>query len=255
MPELITKIDRKSVMAFITAAREEQGLRVGALEKKAQVPADTIRDFERAKAHLIRADKLQKILNALGYNLTITRLAIAACAVACFLNAAPARAAFFHKDTSDLGKATIEVGFSPDMGATDLVVKAISEGQKTIRVAAYSFTSKPIAQALLEAHKRGVDVRVVVDKSQARARYTSASFLANVGIPTRIDYRYAIMHNKFMVIDDTNVETGSFNFTSAAEHKNAENVMVLRNDPAVVKQYAEEWMRLWEESKPLEPRY
>ena len=105
MPELITKIDRKSVMAFFTAAREEQGLRVGALEKKAQVPADTIRDFERAKAHLIRAGKLQKILNALGYNLTITRLAIAACAVACFLNAAPAQGAFFHKDTSDLGKA------------------------------------------------------------------------------------------------------------------------------------------------------
>jgi hypothetical protein len=48
--------------------------------------------------------------------------------------------------------------------------------------------------------RHGVDVQVVVDKSQAKAHYTSATFLANVGIPTRIDYRYAIMHNKFMVM-------------------------------------------------------
>jgi phosphatidylserine/phosphatidylglycerophosphate/cardiolipin synthase-like enzyme len=255
MPEPITALNRKNVMAFLAAAREEKGLGVGEMEKNAGVPIDTIRDFVRGKSHLIRADKLQKLLNAIGYNLIITRLAVAAFVVACFLNAAPAQAAFFHKDASELGTATVEVDFSPDMGATDLVVKAIGEAHKTIRLAAYSFTSKPIAQALLDAHKRGVDVRVVVDKSQAKARYTSATFLANVGIPTRIDYKYAIMHNKFIVIDDVNVETGSFNFTSAAEHKNAENVLVLRNDPAVARQYTEEWNRLWEESETLEPRY
>ena len=255
MPEPIDELTRESVLAFIAAAREEEGLSVDALERRAGVSKDTIRDFQRGKAHLIRADKLKKILNALGYNLTVTRLTLAAFAVACLLNAAPARAAFFHKDTSNLGAATVEVDFSPDMGTTDLVVKAIGEARRTVRVAAYSFTSKPIAQALLDAHKRGVDVRVVVDKSQANARYTSATFLANVGIPTRVDYKYAIMHNKFMVIDDESVETGSFNFTAAAEHKNAENVIVLRHDPAVAQQYADEWTRLWEESETLEPRY
>lgn len=182
-------------------------------------------------------------------------VAVAAFAFACILGAAPAQAAFWSKSKSDLGQATIEVAFSPDMGATDLVVKAIGEAQKKIRVAAYSFTSKPIAEALLKAHKQGVDVRVVVDKSQAKARYTSATFLANVGIPTRIDYKYAIMHNKFMVIDDMNVELGSFNFTNAAEHKNAENVMVLRNDPAVATQYEGEWERLWGESEEIAPNY
>ena len=134
-------------------------------------------------------------------------------------------------------------------------MKAIGEAKKRIRVAAYSFTSKPIAQALLDAHKRGIDVQVVVDKSQAKAKYTSATFLANVGIPTRIDYRYAIMHDKFMVIDDVNVETGSFNYTRAAEEKNAENVFLLRNDTAVAKQYMGEWNRLWEESEAIQPDY
>lgn len=160
-----------------------------------------------------------------------------------------------HSDASAVGPATIEVAFSPDMGATDLVVKAIGEARRSIRVAAYSFTSKPIAQALLAAHKRGVDVKVVVDRSQAKAKYTSATFLANVGIPTRIDSRYAIMHNKFIVIDERNVETGSFNFTSAAEHKNAENVLVLRNDAAVARKYMHEWERLWNESQTLRPKY
>lgn len=163
--------------------------------------------------------------------------------------------AFFDKSKSDVGQATIEVAFSPEMGATELVVKAIGEAKQTIRVAAYSFTSKPIAQALLEAHKRGIDVKVVVDKSQAKAKYTSATFLANVGIPVRIDYKYAIMHNKFIVIDSTNVELGSFNFTSAAEHKNAENVLVIRNDPIVAKQYNSEWERLWGESEEIGPNY
>ena len=163
--------------------------------------------------------------------------------------------AAFWNNRNDLGQATVEVAFSPQAGATELVVKAIAEARKSIRLAAYSFTSKPVAQALLEAHKRGVDVKVVVDKSQASARYSSANFLANVGIPTRIDYRYAIMHDKFIVIDDRNVETGSFNFTSAAENKNAENVLVLRNQPDLAKLYAVQWQKLWDESEAVKARY
>jgi phosphatidylserine/phosphatidylglycerophosphate/cardiolipin synthase-like enzyme len=247
------RITRESVLDLIDKAREEQGISVKGLENMAGVPADTMRDFLRGKAHLLRADKLQKILNVLGYELIISRLALLLLVCSCLLNAAPARAE--AGDKSNLGHATIEVAFSPNMGATDLVVKAIGEGRKTIRVAAYSFTSKDIAQALLNAHKRGLDVKVVVDKSQAKARYTSAHFLANVGIPTRVDHRYAIMHNKFIVIDGVNVELGSFNFTAAAEHKNAENVMVLRGDPKVAKEYMGEWDRLWGESEEMKPAY
>ena len=92
---------------------------------------------------------------------------------------------------------------------------------------------------------------VVVDKSEATARYTAATFLANQGVPVRIDYRYAIMHDKFMVVDGETVEEGSFNYTAAAERSNAENVLVL-HDPAVAGAYGKEWDRLWGESMPLE---
>jgi len=66
----------------------------------------------------------------------------------------------------------LEVAFSPNGGCTDLVIKVINSAKTSIRVLAYSFTSAPIAKALVEAHKRGVDVQVVVDKSQKSAKYS-----------------------------------------------------------------------------------
>jgi phosphatidylserine/phosphatidylglycerophosphate/cardiolipin synthase-like enzyme len=147
-----------------------------------------------------------------------------------------------------------EVAFSPGRGATALVVKTIGEAQHSIRVAAYSFTSRPIAEALLDAHKRGIDVEVVVDKSNATARYTAATFLANQGVPVRVDYRYAIMHDKFIVVDRQAVEEGSFNFTAAAETRNAENVLVL-HDAVIAGQYGTEWERLWDESEEMKSSY
>src|ERR1041384_5566092 len=84
----------------------------------------------------------------------------------------------------------LSVGFSPGTDgptAESIVLQAIHDARKSIRVAAYSFTSKPIALALVAVHKRGIDVEIVLDKSQRSARYTSATFTANAGIPTRID--------------------------------------------------------------------
>jgi phosphatidylserine/phosphatidylglycerophosphate/cardiolipin synthase-like enzyme len=94
----------------------------------------------------------------------------------------------------------------------------------------------------------------VVNKSNATARYTVATFLANQGVALRVDYRYAIMHDKFIVVDGVTVETGSFNFTASAEHKNGENVLVL-HDRAVAQRFGQEWERLWGESEPLRSRY
>lgn len=144
----------------------------------------------------------------------------------------------------------VSIAFSPG-NAEQTVVDTIDTARKTILVAAYSFTSRPIATALLEAKDRGVDVRVVADKSQRTERYTSVRFLANKGIPVRINSRYAIMHDKFLVVDGATVETGSFNFTRSASLRNAENVIVLANMPAVAASYSREWTRLWDEADSL----
>jgi phosphatidylserine/phosphatidylglycerophosphate/cardiolipin synthase-like enzyme len=129
------------------------------------------------------------------------------------------------------------VFFSPKGGATDAVVHELGNAKTEILVQAYSFTSAPIAKALVDAHKRGVKVTVVLDRSQRTAKYSSATFLHNAGIPTYIDAKHAIAHNKIMIIDGATLITGSFNFTKAAEEKNAENLLVINGDPGLVKKY------------------
>lgn len=132
---------------------------------------------------------------------------------------------------------TMEAFFSPRGGVTEAVVNEIGKARTEILVQAYSFTSKPIAKALIEARKRGVRIEAVLDKSNATARYTAATFLANVGIPVLIDAEHAIAHNKIMIIDRQTLITGSFNFTKAAEEKNAENLLIIKGNKPLVEQY------------------
>ncbi len=138
------------------------------------------------------------------------------------------------------GAPTWELYFSPKGGCTEAVVKALDGAKTTVLVQAYSFTSAPIAKALVDAARRGVKVDVLLDKSQRTEKYSSADFVAHEGIPTRIDAAHAIAHNKVMVIDGTTVLTGSFNFTKAAEEHNAENLLVIQ-DAALAEKYAANW--------------
>jgi phosphatidylserine/phosphatidylglycerophosphate/cardiolipin synthase-like enzyme len=128
-----------------------------------------------------------------------------------------------------LNNTPTRVCFSPHGGCTEAIVKELDNARSEILMEAYSFTSKEIASAILKAHKRGVHVEIILDKSNRSARYSSGDFTAHMGIPTYINAAYAIAHNKIMIIDREIVITGSFNFTKAADEKNAENLLILRN--------------------------
>jgi phosphatidylserine/phosphatidylglycerophosphate/cardiolipin synthase-like enzyme len=130
--------------------------------------------------------------------------------------------------------------FAGKGGCTEAVVKELGNAKTSVLVQAYSFTSVPIAKALVDAHKRGVKVEVILDKSQKGEKYTSADFVIHAGIPTKIDAKHAIAHNKIMVIDGETVITGSFNFTTAAEEHNAENLLVIRSSDLAAK-YTANW--------------
>lgn len=148
----------------------------------------------------------------------------------------------FYESTSQatdsaiiLNNAPAQVCFTPGEDCTGLIVDAIRSARKEILVQAYGFTSKPIAEALVKAHRRGVQIVAVLDRSndpngnsRKKKKYTAAAFLANMGIPTYIDRNHKIAHNKVMVIDDGTVITGSFNFTKAAQKDNAENVLIIK---------------------------
>ncbi len=147
-----------------------------------------------------------------------------------------------HAYDLTLKDTPVSVYFSPRGGGQQAIVYAIGKAKESVYVQAYSFTSAPIAKALLEAHKRGVRVEAILDKSQRKATYTGATFLKNEGIPVYIDAAHAIAHNKVMVIDGAIVITGSFNFTKAAEEKNAENLLIIK-DKALAQLYMENWER------------
>jgi len=148
---------------------------------------------------------------------------------------------------------SVRVFFSPRGGCTEAVVNEIAQAKTEILVQAYSFTSAPIAKALVDAHKRGVHVVIILDRSQRKERYSSADFTAHAGIPTFIDAAHAIAHNKVMIIDKAVLITGSFNFTKAAEEKNAENLLVIRSKDLVTV-YSENWVRHKEHSVRYEGR-
>ena len=128
-----------------------------------------------------------------------------------------------------LRNAQAQVYFSPHGGCTEAIVEAINKAHRSILVQAYSFTSMPIAASLKAAHDRGVDVRVILDKSQRTERYSDLAFIRSAGIPVAIDAAYSIAHSKTIVIDEETVITGSFNFTKAAEAHNAENLLIIMN--------------------------
>jgi phosphatidylserine/phosphatidylglycerophosphate/cardiolipin synthase-like enzyme len=154
-------------------------------------------------------------------------------------------------DLTLLKDTSVNVYFSPKGGCTEAIINEIEQAKKEILVQAYSFTSAPIAKALVNAHKKGINVQVILDKSQRSERYTSATFLMNAGIPTYIDYQHAIAHNKIMIIDMTKVITGSFNFTKAAEEKNAENILII-SSKELAKCFLDNWQEHKNHSAPYE---
>jgi phosphatidylserine/phosphatidylglycerophosphate/cardiolipin synthase-like enzyme len=158
---------------------------------------------------------------------------------------------FCEQTLLSLGNTSIKVAFSPDDGITEMINGELQKAIKTIDVAAFSFTSIPIALKLIEASQRGVYVRVVLDKSQRKARGSVASLLLQNGISVRFNEIYKIQHNKYMIIDEKHVECGSFNFTKSAEKNNAENAIVVLDSPNFANTYTKNFNKLWNESSLL----
>jgi phosphatidylserine/phosphatidylglycerophosphate/cardiolipin synthase-like enzyme len=131
-----------------------------------------------------------------------------------------------------------------------LILKEIHKARKEILVQAYQFTSKPIAQALQEAHLKGVSVMVLADKSQEGSRYSQIPLLARTGIEVRVDDQVSIAHNKVMLIDGRILISGSYNYSPSAEKRNAENLLIIR-DHGIIAAYRENWHRRKQVSRPL----
>jgi phosphatidylserine/phosphatidylglycerophosphate/cardiolipin synthase-like enzyme len=139
----------------------------------------------------------------------------------------------------------VEVYFSPNGYCQKAILREIEAAQVTIDVAMYSFTSEPIAEALVDAMDQGVAIRVLLDKQQAGGKYSQIDYLDSCGVEVRIEDWSGYMHHKFAVIDSSVLIVGSYNWSANAERSNNENLLVLRDDSLSLV-FLEEFQGLWD---------
>lgn len=144
-------------------------------------------------------------------------------------------------------KFSIYSYFSPKGGCTSAIIREIKNASSSIDAAIFSFTSKKLAKALISAHNRGVKVRVIIDQGTAKSKRCVAPILRRAGISVRFKRGSGggLMHNKFAVIDEKVVITGSFNWTVSAEKRNDENIVIIKGDRETSTRFRERFEHLW----------
>jgi phosphatidylserine/phosphatidylglycerophosphate/cardiolipin synthase-like enzyme len=149
---------------------------------------------------------------------------------------------------------TVQYAFTGSDHADAMIIAAIDAAHRQVLVQAYSLTHRRIADALIRARSRGVEVAVIADNEQSRANPVALRELARAGVPLLFDAEHGAAHNKVIVIDsgyaDCAVITGSFNFTYAAQQRNAENALILRGNPPLCEAYFSNWRRHQIHSRP-----
>lgn len=147
------------------------------------------------------------------------------------------------------GTGRVELAFTPGDAIDARIVAAIDAAEREVLVLAFSFTQQRIGQALVAARGRGVDVEVVADRGQARETpHSVVAALAQAGVPVWLDGNYSAAHNKVVIVDAglarATTITGSYNFTVAAQKRNAENVAIFRDNTEVATTYRAYFKRL-----------
>jgi phosphatidylserine/phosphatidylglycerophosphate/cardiolipin synthase-like enzyme len=140
--------------------------------------------------------------------------------------------------------AKTEVYFSLSENPQKAIIKNINQAETYINIAMYTFTDQEIALSLANAQKRGVKVRVYLDRSQIESTYSVSRLLVQKGIKVRISSNNYIMHHKFAIIDNRLLFTGSYNWTFAANNKNEENLMII-DDPEIIEIFQHQFVNLW----------
>lgn len=182
-------------------------------------------------------------------------MALLSCAGAFLMPAAQAYEAL-PQPGGQVATAQVRALFTPGDDVAGQIIAAIHQARRQVLVQAFSFTHDGIARALIEAHRRGVDVRLIADREQTEnMERGQVPGIARAGVPVWLDGEHQSAHNKVMVIDAglpaAQVITGSFNFTRAAQHKNAENVVFISGSAGLAQDYAVNWQRHLAHARPL----
>lgn len=143
-------------------------------------------------------------------------------------------------------KAPIVVYFSPSNGPEQAILQALRNSKNSVHVVLYQLTDPEISQVLIETFKRGVEVQILLDEDQGKG--SKGCRLLSEGIPVKQYLDIGIMHHKFAVFDGERLITGSYNWTTAAQTRNEENLLVIES-PELAAAFEHEFQKLWNDEK------
>ena len=152
-----------------------------------------------------------------------------------------------------VGSSEIELCFTPPSGCSLVIARHISAAKESVYLQAYGITSSEIVDELIKAHNRGVKVRALLDKSNLTDKYSKMKQMLDSGIDVSIDKVSGIAHNKVLILDQSKVITGSFNFTKSANTRNTENVIIV-TDKEIARKYLQNWFSRKSKNKDSVPQ-
>ncbi len=147
--------------------------------------------------------------------------------------------------SSDTEEVTSRAYFSPGEECLHRITTLFEGARESADVCVFTITDDRITRAMIRAHERGVNVRVITDDEKSLDRGSDILTLERAGLPVAMDAAQDHMHHKFALFDDRLVLTGSYNWTRSAAARNQEN-LVVSDDPDLVESFADEFDRLWE---------
>ena len=137
-----------------------------------------------------------------------------------------------------------EAWFSPGEDCRERILDLVRSTRQRLDICVFTITDNLITDAVLEARRRKVEVRIVTDDQKSYDRGSDVEELARAGIPVAVDTSDKHMHHKFAIFDERTLLTGSYNWTRSAFTSNEENIVVITDDP-LIESFSQEFERLW----------
>lgn len=138
-----------------------------------------------------------------------------------------------------------EAWFSPFNDCVSRIVQLFDRAQQQIDICVFTITDNRLTEAILNAHRRGLSIRIISDNDKAFDRGSDIEFLQSRGLSVRVDFTEFHMHHKFAVFDQNILLTGSYNWTVGAARDNQENFVITSNR-RLITAYGDEFDRLWQ---------
>jgi phosphatidylserine/phosphatidylglycerophosphate/cardiolipin synthase-like enzyme len=160
------------------------------------------------------------------------------------------KSAIPNNENIKLGDINISVYFSPiNKTTTEQILPLIKNAKSYIYIPAFYLTRKSVIYELIEAKKRGVDIKIIVDETSVKGKYVDIDFIKKNKIDIKTENWLGKMHMKSIIIDDESLVIGSMNFTKQGENVNDENCLIIENVPILTKKYKEHFLELWNSIK------